>query len=157
MNTILKMFINPDRSDLNKPFRDGEFVYATNGDDMFVRIKSDTTDFTVHPKYSCSEYFKAEGKQQKKYIGIDALNKALEEFPLINIDGELKPDPNFSFKMEGKAISYIQLKTLRDMIIEMEERGILLILVENQQQLFFKIKDAEILFFPLVDLPFSNI
>lgn len=152
MNTILQMFINPERSDLNKPFREDDFVYATNGDDIFVRIKSDTTDFTVHPEYSCSEYFKAEGKQQKKYIGIDALNKALEEFPLINIDGELKPDPNFSFTMEGKVISYIQLKTLRDLIIEIEERGILLILVEDKPQLFFKIKDVDILLYPSTEM-----
>ncbi|MGL4805770.1 MAG: hypothetical protein ACRC26_05430 [Bacteroidales bacterium] len=154
MNTILKMFVSPERSDLNNPFREGEFVYATNGNDMFVRIKSDTNDFTVHPKYSCSEYFKAEGKQEKKYIGIDSLNKYLEEFPLINIDGELQPDPNFSFKMEGKAISYTQLKVIRDLIIKIEERGILLILTENKPQLYFKEKNVEIVFFPQIGYPF---
>lgn len=154
MNTILKMFVNPERSDLNKPFRDGEFVYATNGDDMFVRIKSDTNEFSVHPEYSCSEYFNTEGKQQKKYIGIDALNKFLEEFPLIDIDGDLKPDPNYTFKLEERVISYKQLKVLRDLIIELEERGILLILVDNKPQLYFKEKNVEVVLFPIVGYPF---
>lgn len=154
MNKILEMFVNPERSDLNKPFRDGEFVYATNGDDMFVRIKSDTNEFSVLPKYSCSEYFSKEGKQQKKYIGIDSINKYIDEFPLINIDDELKPDPAYSFKLEERVISYKQLKVLRDLIIELEERGILLILVDNKPQLYFKEKNVEVVLFPIVGYPF---